>query len=643
MHSGPGGSNYTNPGGAVPAGVREPTDPTPPAPPPATPDSPPAGAPSAPAPAPTPTPTPTPLTPPPSSPVTPGGIGDGSPTGGSRRAARDDTTWETWWEMNRFEFLAGRRLRANVTREDDLSKPLEAAVAPEVLGNIRQVLASLRTTGDSSLRKTATIALARLAGADAARDDLRAQFIETLEHAPNGANSWTCAVGLGFVADESTIPFLHRSAANDAWPCGVRVSLAMSMPVVPSMSAAVQAMLPSLIDEDESGCAAHVSMAALVALGESGDPAARAKLETIFKDLKARDARPELRALALTALTRQGPETASVLLAALGDKDVEVRRSAALGLGVLDWRGTADRLIADVKAKAARRGAPLSADEASLVLQLEAQAKSHREVLEPIVRETVKRLSVAMDSDRDRFVQSMAAISLGRVAGESESALSIHVLERDLARRRQGQREYDLLALALAHAPSAFDAATAAVRGKDEAPTTRGAGAIALGLLGDERGRATLREALRTEPHPTIRGYIALALGMLGDRESVAELRAMVERAQSPRAVAYGALGLALVGQHADAVAIVRRLAETSDDLVAPNLVHALRLMGDRRAVGDLLAVAANPSSAGRSWAAAALGYATTSPDAVPRRLALARGFNYLLPCGPLIAYIFEI
>jgi len=253
----------------------------------------------------------------------------------------------------------------------------------------------------------------------------------------------------------------------------------------------------------------------------------------------------------------------------------------------------------------------------------------------------VKRLGVALEADRDRFVASMAAISLGRIAGQVDSPLAVRLLERDWARRRPAVREFDLLALALARAPSALDAAASELRDERAAPTTRCAAAIAVGLLADSRGRAALREVLRSDTHPVVRGYTAMAIGMLGDESARDELRAIVQRARSPQAVAYAALGLSLIARHADAEAILQRLAQTDDELVGPNLVHALRLAGDRRLVDELVAIVSNSATPGRRWAISALGYANTSPDLLPRRLALARGFNYLLPCGPLLSYFY--
>src|SRR5262245_36885827 len=95
---------FKKPGGSVPPKLREPSDPKPPPSEPADP-APPPTEPGDPAPPPT---TPPPTTPPPTptGPTTPNVPTTDGPQRGKQ--GNDDTTWETWWELNRIEFFPRR-------------------------------------------------------------------------------------------------------------------------------------------------------------------------------------------------------------------------------------------------------------------------------------------------------------------------------------------------------------------------------------------------------------------------------------------------------------------------------------------------------------------------------------------------------
>jgi HEAT repeat protein len=165
---------------------------------------------------------------------------------------------------------------------------------------------------------------------------------------------------------------------------------------------------------------------------------------------------------------------------------------------------------------------------------------------------------------------------------------------------------------------------------------------VALGLLGDPSADAVLLEAMAEDAHPTVRGYAALALGMIGSDSSAAPLRAFVATARSPESVGWGALGLALLGRRADADLLVKRLSEAANDVIGWNLVHALRLHGDRASLPSLVAIAREGRSDVAELAVLAMGY-VLSRDPWPRRLRMARGYDYTLRHPTLDAYYFTL
>jgi HEAT repeat protein len=439
--------------------------------------------------------------------------------------------------------------------------------------------------------------------------------------------------GLLHVADPATAVALHDAVDADP-PHDVRGFLTLALGSQPGPTA--DALLVSLWDGDEGG---SFEASTLAALGHTTGAAGDRVLRDALADARMR---PALRGTALSSLaSRGGADVLPLLLAALDDRRVEVRRAAAIGLGVLDWRTAAEREIAGLREEAARREVPVP-DFPARLAALGALVESQRDARDAAAERAVRRLAKALDRDRDRFTRSMALLSIGRIARETGSGVGVGVLEQEHARGEHAQREFALLALALCRAPEAGVAAAEALAGSGFAPTTRGAAAVALGLLGDPSADAVLLEAMAEDAHPTVRGYAALALGMIGSDSSAAPLRAFVATARSPESVGWGALGLALLGRRADADLLVKRLSEAANDVIGWNLVHALRLHGDRASLPSLVAIAREGRSDVAELAVLAMGY-VLSRDPWPRRLRMARGYDYTLRHPTLDAYYFTL
>jgi HEAT repeat protein len=439
--------------------------------------------------------------------------------------------------------------------------------------------------------------------------------------------------GLVHVADSATALPLHREASGDR-PHDVRGFLTLALSSRPN--AAADALLVSLWKGDEGG---NFEISTLAALGHTTGGAGDRLLRDVLGDARMR---PSLRGTAATSIARRGgPDALPLLLAALDDRHVEVRRAAAMGLGVLDWRTAAEREIAALRDEAGRRDAP-APDFSDRLAVLGALVESQRDAMDGVVEKAVRRLAKAVDRDRDRFTRSMALVSIGRIARETDSGVGHGVLEREHARGRHAQREFALLALALARAPEAGPLALAELAKAGNAPTTRGAAAVALGLLGDASADAALLAAMAEDAHPTIRGYAALALGMIGTESSSAPLRAFFATARSPEAIGWGALGLALLGRRQDGDLFVKRLSEGANDVIGWNLVHALRLHGDRSSLPSLLALARDGRTDVSELAVLAIGY-VLSRDPWPHRIRMSRGYDYTLRHLTLDAYYFTL
>ena len=190
-------------------------------------------------------------------------------------------------------------------------------------------------------------------------------------------------------------------------------------------------------------------------------------------------------------------------------------------------------------------------------------------------------------------------------------------------------------------------------------PSTRGAAAIALGLIGnpdrdapvDDATRSScddrLREMLKSDRHPVIRGYAALAAGICGKSSASKDILAMVRKTGSPTPRSYGALGLALLGTQEGANDIVGflRSNQMRNGFVASHMVYALGLTKDRRTeTFDSLLEKAQDGADQYVQAAtlAAIGY-LSSGEFYPRRHLMARGYNYMLNLDYIDTYFYKL
>jgi HEAT repeat protein len=634
---------FKKPGGSVPPNLREPSDPAPAPtptepsdPPPAPGDTPPTTPPGG-APAPT-----TPSAPPPSAP--PPTTGEGPQRG---KTTVDDTTWETWWELNRIEFFPRRWVSPVVTDDTGRRPSGPQHLSPDVVqSKLWPVLQKLVTDKQVFVQEAALITMGRVAATEAQRAEAR----ETLFKAVSNKNhliARAAALGLFYVADETSVRPMYTVASNEKTPEDVRAFLALTLTALKS----------PLAGELLKGLATHkdtpfeLAAAAYMALGYNGtdnDPTVPEFLKDTYKNTKLRT---EFRAEAVESFGRLGDfaQAHETLVHALkADKDEDVRRSAAIALGVLDYRTDAERKIASIKAPyEAYIGVPMSPADEGQIKALETVIPEQRKKMDNDVREVVRALTEAMNRDSDGFVKRMATISLGRIAAQTPSPDAIRNLETMYKKAQQGAREFNLLALAIAKAPQTYDLAVEALTGKNQPPSTRSAGCIAFGILGDVRANDMLKKTAENDPHPYIRGYGALALGMVGGPGAGPTIQQMVKTSRSPVSRAYGMLGLALLGtnQGTDDIVAVLKTDEVRDGFVASHMVYALGLTKDRRpSTFDALVAKAQDDSDMYVQAAtiAAIGYLSTG-EFYPQRHLMARGFNYLMTLDLIQNYFYKL
>ena len=644
---------FKAPGGSVKPGLREPSDPEPveptkPGEDPTTPSTDPTG-PATPA-----TPTakdPTPVTGP-TAPKAPsvGGTGRKAP-------AVDNSTWETWWELNRVEFFPRRWVGAVVSPEDgELVRKGPQHLHPDLVqSKIWPVLLKTVDHKHAFVQEAALITMGRVAANEAQRAQAREILLGKLKHR-NHLIARSAALGLFYVADESSILPMYQIAANDKTEEDVRAFLALTMTNLKHDMASN--LLKNMADVKKGYY--ELVGSALMGLGYNGIEDDATIPEFLYTTaFQTKNARSKYRALAVESFGRIGDLEVgkAPILKALDDRDSEVRRSAAIAAGVLDYRTASERKIAEIRAPYEEFvGVPMSPEHEAQIKLLEGQIDEERRQLVKTVKKIVKKLGDVSKKDSDGFTRRMAAISLGRIYAQHPTALIGRYLGDLVKKDRVGMREFALLAMGIGNLPGTADHAHEMLENRN--PSARGAACITLGLLGNpdrpdacteaerRKADATLRTIIMKDPHPFIRGYAAIASGLVGSHAAADPILRMVKTTKTPEARAYGALGLAMLGTQKgseEIIGFIKSKDQMRNGFVASHMVYALGLTKDRRQLDDLLTVALDDHDQYVQAATlAGIGYLCTA-EFYPRRHLMARGYNYLLGLDYIETYFYKL
>lgn len=593
--SGPHGGIYVPPAPPPPVaadasgphgGVYQP--PPPPAGPVATP--PPAGRPSTPAPAGVSPPTGGPRTPGPSTPGSPGrggGLGGGPRTGGI--VLDDRAEWSVWWERNKLDFLRPRRpwIDMPVTANDD-GLPGRTATSQEGArrAELAAAIGALLRDGDYNVRSSALIGLGRLDGAAhlaAFREGLRDVHPQVRDAA---------VLALGASGRGEAIPDLLRLAwaapgdGGDDSPSGVPArtrAMALAALGVARVRGAgdrasdlARAWLrdASLPRRRESGAAAGVALTLSRDVGSIGDLLAAAR---------DREQPSPVRARALTALGAIGDASArEVVEGALEDRDLEVRRAAAVAIGSI-----------------ARRGE----------------------------EEAVSRLRSFLSEEKDHAARGFALIALGRLG-------ALEALVDQIERGPDVGRPWAVLGLAIATADAPDEGTRRVLRtafARERSAERRGACAIALGMTRDPQAGNLLAEAFRTERDPRMRGLLAQALALSRSEPAREALLGAVRKAESAYVRAFASFGLAFFCDPRDVEPLLGAVRENRISSLMGLYSLALAFHGGEEAYPALLALLRDPGTPAIARAAAIDGAVLLlEEDPMPVLHRVARESNYL-------------
>ncbi len=490
-----------------------------------------------------------------------------------RRVARYDQEgyrrWEFWWEHNKDRYLVHWNLENRNDDDPQYGTPeyylgkADRSQPGVMFGvsdreRVEKIIPALKLgllSPDEKVRAASLIALAKTREASV----LPLLKRGTADPKPGVRNA--AILGLGLLGDLQVVPNLlgilqnTEASTEHRFYAGIALGYVRRSEVTPYLISFLQRHLG--VQGQGIG---DIQIGVLIGLGVLGDKSAVPLLHLIARDGRLRD--DAARAVLYQTLGKLGDLLAlPVLLRVLEVGDIQERRSAALALGELDFSPEAEK---DLTSLLSRRASWTKKDlltkvalqEFDRLLSSKLQARRVAEARLKRYRDKAShRLTEVLKSDADGQVRNFAAISIGKIGGDSAKDALLFGLNSGYARSLQ-----------------AFSA-------------------LGLGILGDQSVNEVLRKKLiSTYGEEDLRGAFALALGLLQDRASANEMmKLLVRPSLQPEFRGYVGLGLGLMGYRDAAptlVSILRSGGGQEDLLRSATL--ALGLLGDRDSIDDL-------------------------------------------------------
>ncbi|MDJ0973647.1 MAG: HEAT repeat domain-containing protein [Planctomycetota bacterium] len=650
------GGQFRGPGGQVPPGMREPSDPTPPPPP-----------------SPTPTPTPDPTTPDvtgPSIPKTPEtsptpntpNQPSSSPNRPTRRASgMDFTDASFWWGYNKAPYLMLKEaIYHNTTSENPLQMlgrgagntgdnmhDIRGMVRSTILPTLMWVMDPKRDLHED-IESAAYIGLGKIATEPAHIEMLKKGLALSSKAKKPIMVQEAAALSFGLLrrtkeSEQFTGTELDRVReylfdvfGNKDYGIRVRGFAALSVGLLGDQPAghtaegstdggsAATARLFELLAEGYTS--ADLNVALLMAIGMQDARSVTDGQREILRQmvLRGRIERREvdalLRAFAAHTLGRIGTaRDINVLQRASRlrvGKDDRLSRSAAIGLGELSRLvGGADRVdlaegLISMLGKRTRDASTRHFAYISLGYVIRDDVKSRRaDVIEHTKAADLLIEAATKGKKGDRNYAGMALAVVAREIGETPPVDAygdlrskiFEVLGAGISSKRFTKRERANYAIAVGMAGATTHANTLLdiVKDKDESHELRGYSALALGLLKDSRTSVikAVRQALKDRRSEEMRIQCATALGLLHDRDAVPLLLEELEQSRSLSAKAQVVLALARIGDERSVdplVAIVRSEKRKEQAYTRAVACAALGIVGDLEPVPSLSRISIN-------------------------------------------------
>ncbi|MEQ8762417.1 MAG: HEAT repeat domain-containing protein [Planctomycetota bacterium] len=503
----------------------------------------------------------------------------GAPGGPNTPRGGGEDRWEYWWVHN---FEPTVQLREHAERFHEASqgqRPFDP-VTDALRAEVGKILVGYLEDKSTSVRAAAARALGRIGSAD---------YVEPLSRVLNDSSQdvrISAMLSLGMLENGAGFDRIRevvrsRQVGQDLVAFG---HLALGLLGTEQSYKVLESHAAQLLDDSGSSRIASDQNVAVLAptmigMGLTRNKAAVPFLQKVFLGDTSLDA--DIRSAVAGALGKiDDPAVVGILARGLEDRDIEVRRAAALALG---------------------------------------------EILGPDDVEAQRRLKILSRSDADPQVKSFALIALGKSRG-GDSVRSF--LESSLKERGQANvRAYAALALGLFGDPASSKLLLATLQ-KEKDSSLRGALSIALGLLGDSAAIPTLLE-LSKDGDPAVRGNALLAIGLIGDASVLPKIQPMLTPDLQSEILNHLTLALGLLGDRASLDKLLILMQKSASETAKAAVGFAVGRLGDAPLVKPLVSLAA-PGNNDTTRAAAinSLGNLLEARD-IPLVSDLSAGINY--------------
>lgn len=556
-----------------------------------------------------------------SGPTTPGGgLGPVTMGGGPRKAAGPDyTEWDTWWEVNKDAFLDLRARLGSRRSVTGVETQDESSVRPsfaEVKDVVLPLLREQLADPDTDVVDSAVLALARITPA-AEQTLVLSDVMKVLGH------------------DDATV---RRAAIVALGILGAKESVPTLVGVLEDEAIGRKAMkINGHIQEAERAAAA-------IALGLVGDASAIPVLKRV----------------------------------ALDERDIDLRASAILALGLFETDRTAcvavlDELLKDARADDRVRAqvpialSRLGDDAKTLIpalLQTAKAKKSKNHLRQSSVialgklgggedAEVVNALQDIAVRDTDNGASHFAFIALGEIGGRAaeeheRNGEMLKSLARFFAQNVTRPSKKDMLpfaatgaALYARHLPAAHESRELLGKKLRDAfddtkqPLHRSAIAISLGLMEETAAAPALLAEFENAGDRLVKGYLGLALGLLRSDASTVTLKRELKDDNDPAFRVQLATALGLMGDPEVSDLLVSDFRDSKTLYATSSIAKALGHVGDRGAVKPLTVFVGEKKrvALARGFACVALGLLCEKTK-LPWNERLAAGSNYLTGLG---------
>ena len=578
-----------------------------------------------------------------------------------------ETGWDTWWRFNQEPLLEVRdamRAAAAVETGDDQfflgtgtkrqavddGRPTTTEVLETVLPLLERTLAEAR---DNDLVTGCLIALARIGDDLDARtrgriDGLLRPFLAD----GNQTVRETAALALGILGNESTAVLLGdvlhdrragRKAVGGSTVGGrTRAFAAYALGLLGNQTEredvrryivhqlALVLLLEPSIDE-EAACILALGVVPLELAGTPGGMPAEEEAEHL--------------------LPSSSREAQVAFLLDLLDDDRNDRRSRAqvplslarLTAGLSAGSALRMRVVDELLRRSTQRSTEPREVLQSIALALGMLGDDDADSRDERIRDRLSEYSRVTADMQARHYALFALARVGGRRGEGEPAgvddAARHLL-RELASGNTDTRSTAALALGVLGrgvSRSGTQLPVSVARGlrleldSSRTPVLRGACALALGLLSDQKSAPDVRELFNDNFDEGLRGSCALSLGLSRHHQARGELMEVVRNSGfKPLLLRDTATGLGLMGDR-DVIPVLTEMLGRAGSLASrAAIATALGRIGDRTAVPSLITLLENErlSSDSRTFAAVALGI-VADPDVLPWSTVYSVDANY--------------